>query len=164
MQMSSSINIHVADESHILDLVSLMRIYCDTSDEPHVVKPTNDELIQLCQKILRDSEHEGLYLLARNDRNESVGFVALFWSWSLSRHSGRKAILSDLFVLPQVRGQGIAGQLIDECIDQARQRKNIRSIIWQTSLENQSAQKTYQRFGVEPHRCEDYELVLFKEE
>ncbi len=58
----SSITIHVADETDISELISLMRIYCEQSDEPHVPKPTNDDLLHLCHQIFQDPEHEGIYL------------------------------------------------------------------------------------------------------
>jgi GNAT superfamily N-acetyltransferase len=139
-----------------------MRAYCDTSDEPHFAKPTNEHLIELCQNVLKDPEHEGIYLLARND--QAIGFASLFWSWSFLPSPGRQAILSDLYVSPNVRGLGIAGYLIQACQEQARQQGNIRSIIWQTAAENSSAQKVYHRFGVIPKKCIDYELVLFEKE
>jgi GNAT superfamily N-acetyltransferase len=159
----SSITIDVVNRSDVPELVPLMRIYCDTSDEPHVAKPSTTDLFALCHKILDDPEREGIYLIARDNRNSmrtAVGFASLFWSWSLKFHAGRRAILGDLFVHMNARGLGIAGLLLQACQDQARQRQNIRSIIWQTSMENLSAQKVYQRFDVTPSRCADYELVL----
>ncbi len=157
----SSITIHVASELDIPELVLLMRAYCDTSDEPHVAKPTNEDLIKLCQNVFKDSEHEGIYLLARN--NQAIGFASLFWSWSFLPYPSRQGILSDLYVCPNARGLGVAKYLIEACQEQARQRKNIRSIIWQTALDNYSAQKVYQHFGIIPNKCIDYELVLFEE-
>ena len=159
----SSITIHVAESSDVPELVSLMRIYCDTSDEPHVAKPSTADLVTLCQRILDDPEHEGIYLIARSNDRRPVGFASLFWSWSLIRSPGRQAILSDLFVHPEARGCGVAGLLIRAGEAQARQRPNICSIIWQTSIDNLSAQRTYQRLGITPRPCADYELLLFAE-
>lgn len=164
-QKMSSITVHVATESDIPELVLLMRAYCDNSDEPHVAKPSNENLITLCHNIMKDPEHNGIYLIARkhNEKNnQAVGFASLFWSWTFIPSPGRQAILSDLYVSPNVRGLGIAGSLIQTCQEQARQRKNIRSIIWQTASDNYSAQKVYQRLGLIPTKCVDYELVLFE--
>jgi GNAT superfamily N-acetyltransferase len=155
----SAITIHVAHESDISDLVLLMRAYCDASDEPHVPKPSNDDLIKLCQNVLKDPEHEGVYLLARKD-NDLIGFASVFWSWTYKPYPGRQAILSDLYVSPNARGLGIAGLLIQACQEQTRQQKNIHSMIWQTAIDNYPAQKTYQRLGIIPKNCVDYELVL----
>jgi hypothetical protein len=69
----------MARESDISDLVLLMRAYCDTSDEPHVAKPINEDLIKLFHNVLKDPEHESVYLLARKD-NKIIGFASLFWS------------------------------------------------------------------------------------
>ncbi len=161
----SSIDIHVATELDIPELVLLMRAYCDKSDEPHVAKPSNENLITLCHNVLNDPEHNGIYLLARkntNENNEAIGFASLFWSWSFVPSPGRQATLSDLYVTPNARGLGIAGSLIQACQEQARQRKNILSISWQTASDNYSAQKVYHRLGLVPSHCVDYELVLFE--
>ena len=157
---STSTTIHVAASTDVPELVALMRIYCDTSDEPHVAKPSTADLFELCQRILNDAEREGLYLIARSTAGVAVGFASLFWSWSLIRSPGRQAILSDLFVHSEARGQCVAGLLIRACAEQAR-RFHVRSIIWQTSMDNHSAQRTYQRLGIDPRRCADYEFVLF---
>lgn len=155
----ASTTIHVVESSDVPELVALMRIYCDTSDEPHVAKPSTADLLELSERILNDAEHEGIYLIARSSEGVAVGFASLFWSWSLIRSPGRQAILSDLFVHSEARGRGVAGLLIRACEEQAR-RFHVRSIIWQTSMDNQSAQRTYQRLGIAPRRCADYELVL----
>ncbi|CAF1005097.1 unnamed protein product [Adineta steineri] len=158
----SSVTIHVASELDITELIPLMRAYCDDSDEPHVAKPSTEQLTILCHDVLNDTKHNGIYLLARNENNQAVGFAALFWSWTFIPQPGRQAILSDLYVNPNARGLGIAGALIEACKEQARQYHNIHSIIWQTASDNYSAQKVYERLGVLPKKCVDYELVLLK--
>ena len=154
----SSITIHVAHDRHIPELLTLMRAYCDASDEPHITKPTNDQLLKLCENVLKNPEHEGLYLIARND--QAIGFASLFWIWSYLPSPGRQGFISDLYVSPNARGLGVAGELIKECENQARQRENIHSIVWQTAIDNYSAQKVYQRLGLLSTKCIDYELTL----
>jgi RimJ/RimL family protein N-acetyltransferase len=46
--------------------------------------------------------------------------------------------------------------------EQARQRENIHSIVWQTVSDNHSTQNVYHQFGLKPKQCIDYELVLFE--
>ncbi|CAF4386354.1 unnamed protein product [Rotaria sp. Silwood2] len=59
-------------------------------------------------------------------------------------YSSRQSILSDLYVNPNALGLGIAGLLLKQAYEeQARQRTNIHSIIWETEVYNCSAQKTY---------------------
>jgi GNAT superfamily N-acetyltransferase len=156
----SSIRINVADLSDMPALLMLMRCYCDHSDEPHVPKPTNEQLRRLCETILIDRERKGLYVLARSTDDRPLGFASIFWSWSLVNHPGRRALLSDLYVHPDARGQGVAGLLLQACRDQAVQRGDIRSMTWQTAIENQAAQHVYARFGVQSVPCADYELPL----
>ena len=160
----STTTTHVACAADVPELVVLMRAYCDSSDEPHVAKPSDDDLRSLCNKILADPEREGVYVLARRSTDgdtSPVGFASLFWSWSFTSHPGRQAILSDLYVSPSARGCGVAGVLIHACEEQARQRGHVRSMIWQTATDNHAAQRAYQRLGLTPSPCADYELVLF---
>ncbi|CAF1033387.1 unnamed protein product [Adineta ricciae] len=162
----SSITIRVANESDIDELVLLMRAYCDSSDEPHVAKPSSESLLTLCRTIVENPKDEGVYLVARQSINDNhrvmIGFASLFWTWTFLPYPGRQALINDLYVTPAVRGLGVAGSLIRACEDQARQRGDIRSIIWQTALENVSAQKVYERLGIIPSKCVDYEINLLK--
>ncbi|UJR08478.1 hypothetical protein I4U23_012745 [Adineta vaga] len=162
----SAITIRVADESDIEELILLMRAYCDDSDEPHVAKPSTEDLRTLCHTIVKDPQGQGIYLLARKNTDENhqaIGFASLFWSWTFLPYPGRQALLSDLYVTPDARGLGVGGSLLRACQDQARQQNDIRSMIWQTASENLSAQKVYERLKIPPKKCVDYELVLFGE-
>ncbi|CAF4186284.1 unnamed protein product, partial [Rotaria sp. Silwood2] len=88
-------------------------------------------------------EHESVYLLARKD-NKIIGFASLCRSCFYKPYSSRQSILSDLYVNPNALGLGIAGLLLKQAYEeQARQRTNIHSIIWETEVYNCSAQKTY---------------------
>ncbi len=70
-------------------------------------------------------------------------------------------MLTDLLTF-NFKGEGVAERLIRACQEQAHQCENIRSMVWQTALDNYSAQNVYHRFGLKPKQCIDYELVLFE--
>lgn len=159
----SSCTVRVANELDAAELLTLMRAYCDNSDEPHVAKPSDADLMSLCQTILKDPTSRGVYLLARTAAdNQAIGFASLFWSWTFLPRPSRQALLSDLYVCPRARNLGVARSLVEACVEQARARGDMRSIVWQTACENVAAQRVYERLGVRPTACVDYELVLFE--
>ncbi|CAF4790855.1 unnamed protein product, partial [Rotaria sp. Silwood2] len=84
-------------DSDIFDVILLMCAYRDTSDEPHVAKPSNEDLIKLCHNMLKDPEHGSVYLLARKD-DKIIGFASLCWSCSYKPYFGRPTILNGLNV------------------------------------------------------------------
>ena len=49
-----------------------------------------------------------------------VGFAAVGWKWASTR-GARIAVMEDLFVAPEARGQGAADALIEACADRARE-------------------------------------------
>jgi hypothetical protein len=63
---------------------------------------------------------------------------------------------------PNAHDLGIASLLIQACKQQALQRKNIHSIIWQTAIDDYTTQKTYETLHVIPKNGVDYELVLLE--
>lgn len=69
--------------------------------------------------VLADARR-GLVLVAR-DGESLVGFAGMTFLWSFE-HGGPAAWLEELFVVPERRGVGIGGALIEEAIDHARTR------------------------------------------
>ena len=67
--------------------------------------------------------------------------------------------MNDLFVAPESRGAGLAEALIRDCADRARSH-GARSLGWQTALDNERAQKVYDRVGAKRSQWLDYELAL----
>ena len=65
--------------------------------------------------------------------------------------------MNDLFVIPSARGKGWADALIDSCGGLCRERQ-IRTLVWQTALDNERAQGVYKRVGGESSRWLDWSL------
>ncbi len=140
-------------EEDLDDLLPLVRGYLDF----YAVGPSDDDMRRLSRALIADPEREGTQLIAR-DGGRAIGFATIFWTWSTTR-GGRVAIMNDLFVAPDGRGQGLADALIGACADTAR-RHGALALLWQTAPDNERAQAVYDRVGATRSTWVDYELDL----
>lgn len=67
------------------------------------------------------------------------------------RHKG---LLFRMYVSPNFRGQGLAGMLIQDVIDRARQLDGMEQIILTVTTTN-PAKRIYERFGFRPYSMEE---------
>ena len=141
-------------EQDLAELLSLMRAYCDFYE----VAPPDDDLLALARALIADPEREGVQVIARDDGGAAIGFATVFWSWTTTR-AGRLAVMNDLFVAPESRGSGAAEALIEACAERGREHGAV-SLEWSTALDNERAQKVYDRVGGEASRWLDYSLQL----
>ena len=160
-RMSTSWEIDIVKEDDLVDLLPLLRAYCEFYHQTEQIPITTDDaLLSLARALIVNPTHEGIQLLARHPIDRTpAGFATIFWSWS-TLQGGRLAIMNDLYVLEQYRGQGIADLLIGECARRAREH-GAKCLTWQTSVENKRAQTVYNRSGaVKSDRWLDYYLDL----
>jgi ribosomal protein S18 acetylase RimI-like enzyme len=80
------------------------------------------------------------------------------WKWASTR-GARIAVMEDLFVAPDARGQGAADALIRACADRAR-RHGAPVLTWITAPDNRRAQAVYNRSGAAAGTWLEYELEL----
>jgi GNAT superfamily N-acetyltransferase len=80
------------------------------------------------------------------------------WKWS-SLRGARIAILEDLFVAADARGQGAADGLIEACATRAREH-GAPVMTWLTAPDNHRAQAVYNRVGGRSDAFLEYELEL----
>ena len=100
----------------------------EPADEPHLVRP-NEEIID-----------KGGAILVALEGNEVIGTCAIV------PHGSREFELVKLAVAPSARGQGIGRQLIEGCLELARQRGATRvDLLSSTKLG--AALRLYERAG-----------------
>ena len=109
--------ITTATEADLPELLPLMRGYCDFYE----VDPSDDALLAMSRTLIADPELEGVQLIARDDDGQAVGFATIFWTWT-TLSASRLAVMNDLFVVADARGDGHADALIAECVERARAR------------------------------------------
>ena len=145
--------ITTATEADLPDLLPLMRGYCDFYE----VDPSDDALLAMSRTLIADPELEGVQLIARDDDGQAVGFATIFWTWT-TLSASRLAVMNDLFVVADARGDGHADALIAECAERARAR-GATELAWQTAHDNTRAHAVYARVGAtRDERWLDYSL------
>ncbi|MBU6337763.1 MAG: GNAT family N-acetyltransferase [Acidobacteria bacterium] len=131
-----------------------MRAYCDFYE----VEPVDADLLGMSRALIADPDREGIQLIARDSGGAAIGFATVFWTWQ-TLDAARLAVMNDLYVAPESRGSGLAEALIRACAEQARIH-GAASLGWQTALDNERAQKVYERVGARRSQWFDYELAL----
>src|SRR3954449_6348888 len=145
--------IRPAVESDIPALLPLMRGYC----EFYEANPPDSGLDEMARALIASEDGQGMLLVADQD-GEAIGFAAVGWKWS-SLRGARIAVMEDLFVAPEARGQGAADALIQACADRAREH-GAPVLSWQTATDNDRAQAVYERAGATGDAWLEYELEL----
>jgi GNAT superfamily N-acetyltransferase len=140
------------------DLLPLVRAYCDFYE----VSPSDEALLALCEALVDDPVNEGLQLIARDEHSRALGFATLYWTWSTTR-AARIGVMNDLFVVPGARGLRVGERLIEACRERCRERGAV-SLGWQTALDNEIAQRLYDRIGGVRERWLDYSLPVAPED
>jgi GNAT superfamily N-acetyltransferase len=87
-----------------------------------------------------------------------VGYACLYWHLS-SLLPAETVLMSDLFVDPSARGEGIGRALIEASAAVARER-GARQLEWSTAPDNHAAQRLYDATGAERSTWIEYELPL----
>lgn len=110
----------------------------------------------LAERLVRGESH---LLMAMGEQGSAVGFAQLYPMFS-SLRCQRTLVLNDLFVTPEMRGQGIGIALLEQ-VRLLAKRQAVRSVSLQTAKDNHQAQHLYERFGFErDDRFLSYELVV----
>jgi GNAT superfamily N-acetyltransferase len=137
------------------ELLPLLRAYCDF----YQVSPSDRALVELSRALLADPRREGLQLLAHDESGRAVGFATLYWTWQ-TLSAARVGVMNDLYVAAEARGTGVAGALIDACLERCREH-GATELIWQTAKDNARAQALYDRIGAtRDDRWLDYSLPV----
>src|SRR3954454_112065 len=145
--------IRPAVDSDIPALMPLMRGYCDFYE----ADPPDSGLDEMARALIASEDGQGMLLVADQD-GVAVGFAAVGWKWS-SLRGARIAVLEDLFVAPEARGQGAADALIKAWADRAREL-GAPVLSWMTAVDNHRAQAVYNRVGAHAETYMEYELEL----
>jgi GNAT superfamily N-acetyltransferase len=119
-------------------------------------EPDEDRNRAFFRRFLGPSE-DGLLLGAWKE-DELVGFATLYWTFS-STHGTEAALMNDLFVAEGQRGHGIGEALIEASAAAARER-GMRHLEWLTAVDNERAQRLYDRLGAERSAWYGYELPV----
>jgi GNAT superfamily N-acetyltransferase len=122
----------------------------------YLAEPDEERNRAFFRRFLAPSD-DGLLLAAWMD-DEIVGFATLYWTFS-STHAAEAALMNDLFVADGHRGEGIGLALIEGSVAAARD-KGMRHLEWFTALDNERAQRLYDRTAAERSGWYNYEIPI----
>ena len=84
-------------------------------------------------------------LFGYKNNNKFIAFATVYFTFS-STITSKVAVMNDLYVIKEFRGQGIARKLITHCEKFAKSKNAVR-LQWVTAKENEIAQKVYSAIG-----------------
>jgi len=111
--------------------------------EEHAIPLAPELLVEAVHGALED-DGRALILVARMD-DRPVGLAFLSFQWTLER-GGRVLWLEELYVLPELRGRGIGGQLLEATLEVARTR-HCRAVELEVEASHARAANLYARAG-----------------
>jgi ribosomal protein S18 acetylase RimI-like enzyme len=137
----TELTIRPAEERDLSKLYHLMIQYIvDFYKKP---EPNEADLKNLLQHLL-DHPESGVQFVAEKER-EIVGFATLYYTFSTLQVK-RAAILNDLFVSSEARGQKAGEMLFEGCLTHIR-KNNFAYMTWETAKDNYIAQGLYNKMG-----------------
>lgn len=150
----ASFTINSVGNQDLDELLVLMRAYCDF----YAVAPSDHDLRRVMLGLLASGGREGLQLLARSTGGEPVGFATLLFTWSTTS-AARAAVMSDLYIAPDARGQGLAEPLIDRCQIESAYH-GAAKLTWITRPDNHRTQAVYDQVGAHRDPWVNYRIDL----
>lgn len=102
-------------------------------------------------------EKKGFYAVAESEDKIAGGLMITF-EWSDWRDRWFWWIQS-VYVLPEFRGQGVYRRLYDFVVDKANEQKNVCGFRLYVEKENMTAQKVYEKLGMEKSHYLMFETI-----
>ena len=98
----------------------------------------------------------GAQWLAQSSTGRALGFVTAYRVLS-SVSAIEQCLLNDLYVVPEMRGQGLGRTMILHCLAWAKQQ-GFAGIHWQTAPDNATAQRLYDALPTQRSTWYTYDL------
>lgn len=117
-------------------------------------QPSEESLENLVVSLI-ENPSSGLQFVAEKE-GKLLGFATLYFSMSTLQLK-RTAILNDLFVIEEARGQNLGEQLFQTCLDYIREN-DFAYMTWETAKDNVVAQALYEKMGGKVSEWLTYEI------
>src|SRR5215211_2165944 len=121
-------------------------------------KHLDAQILQSGVEAVFHDEKKGFYVVAEEDAR-IVGGLMITFEWSDWRDSWFWWIQS-VYILPEVRGRGIYRQLYNFVKQMAREKEDVCGFRLYVEKENESAQKVYEKLGMEETYYLMYEELI----
>ncbi|MDF2682496.1 MAG: acetyltransferase family protein [Brevibacillus sp.] len=148
-----SVRIRPATEYDVTQLLDLMYRYI--VDFYKCSPPSETSLKKIVTHLLHHP-YEGIQFVAEKEPDHLVGFSTLYFTFN-TLEAKRMAILYDLYVSPDERGQKIGEKLLQNCIHYSREN-DYSHMVWETAHDNVVAQALYDKIGAKKAVWLNYEI------
>lgn len=136
----TNISIRQAKPEDVQQLSELMYQYMDFYKRP---RQEEGKLRGFIEYIL-DNRSSGIQFVAERE-GALTGFATLYFTFSTLQLK-RAAIMNDLFVTAEARGQRVGEGLFQACLEYAK-RHDYAYMTWETAQDNGAAQAFYHKMG-----------------
>jgi ribosomal protein S18 acetylase RimI-like enzyme len=144
----SQLNIEIVplDHSHVSNIISLIAGYLNSASNGIDESAATPEQLEHCESILHKFlSQDAAQLFLAKLHNEYIGFIALSWSFSLSK-GGSVLRIDALYSSPNYRNKGVGRKLMQYAIGLAIER-NASRLQLETDDENTPARTLYTNLG-----------------
>lgn len=152
MRMNNEIIIRPVKKEDLSQLSDLVLQYIvDFYKRP---RPSDASVKELLTYLL-ENPSSGIQFVAERDER-LIGFATLYFSFSTLQVK-KSAILNDLFVLEEARGQKLGEKLFQACLSYIREN-DFAYMTWETAKDNLVAQSLYNKMGGQQSEWLAYEI------
>ena len=147
-------NIRLAEESDTTALVEFNQAMALETEG----KILDSQILQSGVESVFHDEKKGFYVVAE-DGGQIVGGLMITFEWSDWR-DGWFWWIQSVYILPIFRGRGIYRLLYDFVKESAREKEDVCGFRLYVEKENTSAQKVYEKLGMETSHYLMYEEMI----
>jgi len=140
--------LRVAEPSDLDTVIGFMRELQKKGGPAFDGRPLDEAIVRAALLDLLADEALGCVWLIEAD-DQTVGYVILTLGYSLEFH-GRDALVDELYVVEEARGQGI-GTAVLGLLEEICRRLGVRALHLEVDRENVKAQALYRRVGYLDH-------------
>lgn len=123
-------------------LLDLIRAEQEASKEA----PTHPDQLSAWLPTTRPSFKGENHIFAAREEGRVLGFC---WCVLFDPGTGLEGEVAELYVAPEARGRGLAGQLVGQAVELFASRQVTFACVW-TRAENEPALRAYRRVGFAP--------------
>ena len=138
------------------DLQTLVTFQAEMALETEELKLSRDKLTAGITALF-DDPSKGSYFVARENQT-TMGCLMITYEWSDWRN-GTVLWIQSVYVAPEFRGKGIYRKLYEYIQEMVRNRGDLAGIRLYVDQSNHSAQKVYERLGMNGDHYQLYEWM-----
>lgn len=138
--LAADLSIDAAGPQHVTSVLALSRAM--NEEDGHPLTPEGEAAVRLL--CLGDMAAR-CWLARRASGDQAVGYIILTLGFSIE-HGGRDGFIDELYVIPEMRGLGIARRLMDTAEDAAR-ALGVGTLHLEVENRNKTAQSLYKKAG-----------------